>query len=88
MTQDNGKKKSSINELSVESFENSILRGYDRIRLYESLEKLDTKYWNYIINNAQKRIAAGHLRIEGNQLQLTRQGIFVSDDVMSDLIWI
>ena len=45
---DNGKKKRDIKELSVESFENSIIRGYDRIRLYESLEKLDIKYSEYI----------------------------------------
>lgn len=45
---DNGKKKSSIKELSVESFENSILRKYDIIWLYESLDKLDTKDSEYI----------------------------------------
>ena len=67
---------------------NDIITTALRTREGINLEKLDTKYRNYIINNAQKSIAAGHLRIEGNQLQLTRQGIFVSDDVMSDLIWI
>ena len=45
---DNGKKKNIIKNISVESFENSILKGYDRIRLYESLEKLDIKYSEYI----------------------------------------
>ena len=67
---------------------NDIITTALRTREGINLEKLDNKYRNHIINNAQKSIAAGHLRIKGNQLQLTKQGIFVSDDIMSDLIWI
>lgn len=52
------------------------------------MEKLSPRHRKYINDNAQKSIAAGLLCIEGNQLHLTRQGLYVSDNVMSDLIMI
>ena len=42
----------------------------------------------YILPLAQKHIGAGLLRLSGSRLILTRQGLFVSDLVISDLMQI
>ena len=42
----------------------------------------------YILPLAQKHIGAGFLRLSGSRLVLTRQGLFVSDLVISDLMQI
>lgn len=47
---------------------------------------LEDDYYKYIIRYAQKGIKEGLLKIEGNHLSLTRNGLYISDDVMSDLI--
>ena len=52
------------------------------------LSTLQEPYKSYIIANAGKNIANGNLRIDNNRLILTRQGLYVSDDIMSDLIMV
>lgn len=53
-----------------------------------NLSTLQEPYKSYIIANARKNIANDNLRIVNNRLMLTRQGLYVSDDIMSDLIWV
>lgn len=43
---------------------------------------------NYCLNNAEKYIHPKDLILEGNILKLSKQGIFISDGIMSDLMWV
>ncbi len=43
---------------------------------------------NYCIKNVQKHINQGFVHQENNVLKLTRTGIFISDGIMSDLMWV
>lgn len=42
----------------------------------------------YCLQNAQKYLDNGQLKIENRHLKLTRKGIFISDGIMSDLMWV
>lgn len=57
-----------------------------------SLEKIkrefDDKYLNNLMNEAKKHIANGMLEIADDNLRLTKEGVFISDYIMSDLIYI
>lgn len=43
-------------------------------------------YYNYCLKNAALSLKDGNLEIAGDFLRLTRKGIFISDDIMSDLL--
>lgn len=53
-----------------------------------NLNTLAPEEQDYIIRNARGSISNGLLTITDNRMKLTEKGLFVSDDVMSDLIWI
>lgn len=57
-----------------------------------SLEKIKRefgeKYLNNLMNEAKKHIANGMLEIADDNLRLTKEGVFISDYIMSDLIYI
>ena len=54
-----------------------------------NLESLSKKYCDYAINNARRYISDGLLQITpSNHLVLTRRGLFVSDMIMSDMIYV
>lgn len=46
------------------------------------------EFYLYCLQNSQKYIERNLLKTEGNRLKLTRDGIFISDGIMSDLMWI
>lgn len=50
------------------------------------LTKLSSSQQEYIMEQAEPHIAAARLAIDKGRLHLTMHGIFVSDDIMSDLI--
>lgn len=50
------------------------------------LSTLTDKQRTYCKNNAQRHMEAGLLKLTGNQLSLTKEGLFVSDMIMSDLM--
>ena len=52
------------------------------------LSSLNEKYRHYLLDNAKSAIERGLLTIDDDRIHLTRQGLFVSDDVMSDLVWV
>lgn len=60
------------------------LRTREGIRL----TALQPKYRDYLLKNARTSLRSGHLVIDGDSIHLTRSGLFVSNSVMSDLIWI
>lgn len=63
------------------------LRTYDGIDLSRFEEKFGQEAVSKLLTDARKHLDAGRLEIiaSGKSLHLTRKGIFVSDDVMSDL---
>ncbi|MBQ6964638.1 MAG: radical SAM family heme chaperone HemW [Bacteroidaceae bacterium] len=62
------------------------LRTSDGIDL-DALERLfGADYRAYCLNNAAPHLAAGRLTLAAPLLRLSRQGLFVSNDVMSDLM--
>ena len=57
-----------------------------------SLSRLRTEYgeklYNYCLRMAKPHLDEGVLEICGDILKLTRRGIFISDGIMSDLLWV
>ena len=52
------------------------------------LTTLSEKHRHYCLKESERYISDGLLRIEGNRLMLTRKGLFVSDMVMSGLVYV
>lgn len=56
------------------------------------LDKLQTEFGNklydYCLKTAHPHLQQGTLEIKGNTLKLTGSGIFVSDGIMSDMLWV
>lgn len=52
------------------------------------LPSLDEKHRKYLLKNARKSIENGFLTLDGDRIRLTRSGLFISDSVMSDLIFV
>ncbi len=75
-----------VEQLSEEEWcEEQILKG---LRTSEgvSLRTLPRHYAEYALRMAQKHIESGSLLLEDGVLRLTEAGIFVSNDIMSDLM--
>ena len=51
------------------------------------LDALEPRFRDYAMANARRNISAGLLQITDRHMRLTRKGMFVNDEVMSDLIW-
>ena len=66
----------------------TMLRMATGIDLVMFKERFGIELHDYLMRNAKNSINAGHLIVENNHLHLTREGIFISNDVMSDLIYI
>lgn len=62
------------------------LRTSAGIDLTDLAHKFGHTLMDYCLTNASPHIAAGRLIHLGNTLRLTRQGLFVSNDIMSDLM--
>lgn len=60
-------------------------RGADMSTLEQ---RFGTKLKNYCLRMARTYIDEGKLTLDGNTLRLTRSGIFVSDGIMSDMLYI
>ena len=52
------------------------------------LSSLEPKFRDYLLENAKKSLENNLLAIDHDQIHLTRSGLFVSDSVMSDLIFV
>ena len=62
------------------------LRTREGILLQTFRETFPEDYYHYLINNATPHLQRGTLAIANGSLHLTRSGLFVSNDIMSDLI--
>ena len=51
-------------------------------------ESFSEKLYNYMLRSAEKEIALGNLKKENGSLSLTEKGIFISDAVIRELIFI
>ena len=53
-------------------------------------EHFDGKYYDYALRCAKPHIEKGNMELDnsGERLRITRDGIFISDDIMSDLLWV
>lgn len=59
--------------------------GVDLARLEQLFGQ---KYLDYCLRNSRKHIANKHLVMADGKLTLSKDGIFISDAVMSDLMWV
>jgi len=58
------------------------------LNLSELESRFGPKMKNFCLKSAQKYINQDFLSLENNILKLTRKGIFISDGIMSDLMWV
>jgi oxygen-independent coproporphyrinogen-3 oxidase len=64
------------------------LRTRSGLDMAELSRRFGQTLHDYCLKNAQKHIEQGRLHDAAGRLRLTRKGLFVSNDVMSDLMWI
>lgn len=51
-------------------------------------EEFGEELLQYCLDNAKSYLESGKLEIKDNTLFLTKEGIFISDGIMSDLLWV
>lgn len=64
------------------------LRTMWGIDLNRLKELFGDKYLNYCLENIQKYIDSNQVKVEGDKIVLSRAGIFISDGIMSDLMYV
>lgn len=89
---ESGKLNRKIELLSIhEKYNEMILTGLRTmwgIDLTELSKRFGEPYFHYCMQNAGKYLDGKLLKVDGNRLKLTRDGIFISDGIMSDLMWV
>jgi oxygen-independent coproporphyrinogen-3 oxidase len=73
-------------ELNADTRYNDLITTALRTKEGIFLPSLEPRYHKYLMENAKTAINNGLLQIDDNHIHLTRQGLFVSDDVMSNLV--
>ena len=63
------------------------LRTSEGLHLLELEQQFGALYKESCLQNAQQHLKAGLLSLTGDTLCLTRRGLFISNEVMSDLMW-
>ena len=83
---------SEIEELDIYTRYNDFVITTIRTVWGMPLEKLKAEYGNelyeYCLKMARQHINQGTLEIKDNTLKLTPNGIFISDGIMSDMLWV
>lgn len=66
-------------------YEEKVLKG---LRTKEGLDlsTLDQEYRDYALKMAAKHLQSAKLLLQGDRLRLSEQGVFVSNDIMSDMM--
>lgn len=64
------------------------LRTMWGVNLSEMKSRFGETLFQFCMENAQKYLDRGLLTMEGQIMRLTREGIFISDGIMSDLMWV
>lgn len=87
-----GNPKVEVEKLDVASRYNDFiltgLRTMWGIDLNELDKKFGTKYLEFCLKNAKKYINLEDVILENSKMKLTSKGIFISDGIMSDLMWV
>lgn len=87
-----GKMEYEVENLDVyQRYNEFILTGLRTkwgIDLVDLEAKFGNKYLNYCLPILDKYISSQHVKKEGNTAFLSSAGIFISDSIMSDLMWI
>lgn len=89
---ESGERRYEIEQLTEEERYNDTiltrLRTADGIPLAWMKEKFSQELYSHMLRNAQKQIKLGNLKEENNRLSLTEKGVFISDTVIRDFIYI
>lgn len=64
------------------------LRTSEGLSLTDLEHRFGAPFKKYCLQNAQKHLKAGLLSLAGDVICLTRRGLFISNEVMSDLMWV
>ncbi|MDD4637232.1 MAG: radical SAM family heme chaperone HemW, partial [Bacteroidales bacterium] len=64
------------------------LRTYWGVSLAAIEQEFGMKYRSYCLDNASEHLKQGTLSLQGDRLKLTREGIFISDSILSDLVFV
>ena len=88
-----GKRPFSAEVIDEDTCYNDLITTALRTREGINIDPLSDTYRHYLLQQARRNLDAGFLKLETSPegksfIHLTRQGLFVSDDVMSDLIWV
>ena len=62
------------------------LRTSDGISIKHVAEEFGEELARQLASEAQKHITRGLMKIENDRLSLTPKGLYISDDIMSDLV--
>ena len=88
----NGSDISEIEELDLYTRYNDFVITSIRTAWGMPLDKLKAEFGNalydYCLKMARPHISQGTLEIKDNTLKLTQNGIFISDGIMSDMLWV
>lgn len=75
----------------TEKYNEAVLTGLRTmwgLDLTELTTRFGDQFYRYCMQNAEKYLDRNLLKTEDGKLKLTRNGIFISDGIMSDLMWI
>lgn len=79
-------------ELDLYTRYNDYLVTSLRTRWGASLEKVHSQFgpllYGYCMRNAHRYLEQGLLQVDGDSLHLTEKGVFLSDGIISDLLWV
>ena len=79
-------------ELDLHTRYNDYLVTTLRTRWGASLNHVDrafgNRFHNYLLRMSRPHLQRHHLEIEGDTLRLTEKGIFLSDGIISNLLWV
>jgi len=79
-------------ELDLYTRYNDYLVTSLRTRWGASLEKVHSQFGpllhGYCMRNAHRHLEQGLLQVDGDSLHLTEKGVFLSDGIISDLLWV
>lgn len=64
------------------------LRTKEGINLTDMKRHYGSSLYQYLMNNAHQHLQNNNMMIEDEHLSLTKKGLYISDDIMSDLIYI
>ncbi len=89
---EDGLPKIEVETLNISSRYNDFiltgLRTVWGVDLKELEKQFGSQYLDFCLKNAQKYLSFSDVLIDDSRLKLTRKGIFISDGIMSDLMWV